>query len=51
MMTLFRNLGFRMEDYPNALRLYLNEITLPLYNGLTPDNVQLVCDKLHHYTR
>lgn len=51
MMTLFRNLGFRMEDYPNALRLYLNEITLPLYNGLTPDNVQLVCDKLHQYTR
>ncbi len=50
MMTLFRNLGFRMEDYPNTLRLYRNEITLPLYNGLTPDSVRLVCDKMHQYT-
>ena len=50
MMTLFRNLGFRMEDYPNTLRLYRNEITLPLYNGLTPDSVRMVCDKIHQYT-
>jgi dTDP-4-amino-4,6-dideoxygalactose transaminase len=50
MMTLFRNLGFRVEDYPNTLRLYLNEITLPLYNGLTPDSVRSVCEKLLQYT-
>ena len=51
MMTLFRNLGFRMADYPNTLRLYLNEITLPLYNGLTPESVRVVCEKLLQYSR
>lgn len=51
MMTLFRNLGFRMEDYPNTFRLYMNEITLPLYNGLPPESVCVVCDKLLQYTR
>lgn len=50
MMTLFRQLGFSMDDYPNALRLYMNEITLPLYNGLAPDSVRVVCDKLLQYT-
>jgi dTDP-4-amino-4,6-dideoxygalactose transaminase len=50
MMTLFRRLGFRMDDCPNTLRLYMNEITLPLYNGLTTDSVRVVCDKLLQYT-
>jgi len=50
MMTLFRRLGFSMDDYPNTLRLYMNEITLPLYNGLTTDSVRVVCDKLLQYT-
>lgn len=50
MMTLFRRLGFSMDNYPNTLRLYMNEITLPLYNGLPPDSVRVVCDKLLQYT-
>ncbi len=39
MLTLFKNLGYRMEDYPNSFNLYQNEITLPLYNGLTESQV------------
>ncbi|CAN5607309.1 DegT/DnrJ/EryC1/StrS family aminotransferase [soil metagenome] len=35
MLTLFKNRGYRIEDYPNTFALYENEITLPLYNGLT----------------
>lgn len=42
MLTLFKNLGYRMEDYPNTYKLYQGEITLPLYNGLTEDQVAQV---------
>ena len=35
MLTLFRNLGYRAEDFPSAIELYENEISLPLYNNLS----------------
>lgn len=35
MLTLFKNLGYKMEDYPKTYELYANEISLPVYNGLT----------------
>jgi dTDP-4-amino-4,6-dideoxygalactose transaminase len=41
-LTLFRTRGYAMPDYPNTWRLYENEITLPLYNGLTDDQVDEV---------
>lgn len=31
MMTAYRNLGFDIEDFPNAEAYYENEITLPFY--------------------
>lgn len=42
MLTLFRSRGYRIEDYPTTYALYANEITLPLYNGLTGDQVDEV---------
>ena len=42
MLTLFRNLGYRMEDYPNTFDLYQGEISLPLYNGLTEEEIEQV---------
>ena len=39
MFTLFRNRGYDIADYPKTLELYSNEITLPLYNGLTDEQV------------
>lgn len=39
MLTLFKNLGYKMEDYPNTYKLYANEITLPVYNGLTKEQL------------
>lgn len=42
MLTLFKNLGYRMDDYPETYRLYANEITLPVYNGLTEAQVDEV---------
>ena len=42
MLTLFRERGYKMADYPVTFGLYQNEITLPLYNGLTDDQVDEV---------
>ena len=42
MLTLFRNRGFDIADYPKTYDLYSNEITLPLYNGLTDEQVDEV---------
>ena len=35
MLTLFKRLGYKIEHYPKSYELYCNEITLPVYNGLT----------------
>jgi dTDP-4-amino-4,6-dideoxygalactose transaminase len=40
MLTLFKRLGYKIEDHPNAFKLYENEITLPVYNGLSEQNTQ-----------
>jgi dTDP-4-amino-4,6-dideoxygalactose transaminase len=42
MLTLFKNRGYRIEDYPVTYALYANEITLPLYNGLPDDQIDEV---------
>ena len=44
MHTAYKNLGFRLEDYPNAYAQFANEITLPLHTRLTDDEVQYVID-------
>jgi len=42
MLTLFKNRGFDIADYPNTYSLYANEITLPLYNTLTDAEIDEV---------
>ena len=42
MLTAYRNLGFRMEDFPNALDFFHNEITLPLHTRLTEEETDYV---------
>lgn len=39
MLTLFKSRGYLMSDYPKTYELYANEITLPLYNGLTDEQI------------
>ena len=46
MMTAYKNLGFDIKDYPNAYRLFENEITLPLHTKLSDEDVQYVIDNL-----
>lgn len=42
--TAYKNLGFSIEDYPNAYEMYHNEITLPLHTCLTDEQVRYVTD-------
>jgi dTDP-4-amino-4,6-dideoxygalactose transaminase len=44
--TLYRNLGYKVEDYPNAYAQYANEITLPLYSKLSVDEAEYVAKEL-----
>ena len=44
MMTAYRNLGFDIENYPNAYAQYINEITLPLYSKLSDEEVGYILD-------
>jgi dTDP-4-amino-4,6-dideoxygalactose transaminase len=46
MFTLYRNLGYRVENYPNAYAQYANEISLPLYTKLTVDEAEYVAEEL-----
>jgi len=44
MLTLFKEKDYNINDYPNTYRLYANEISLPLYNGLNKKQQQRVID-------
>lgn len=46
MLTAYKNLGFRMENYPNAFHMYKNEITLPLHTLLSDEDVEYVVENL-----
>lgn len=41
-LTAYKKLGYKMEDYPEAWDKYSNEITLPVYFDLTDEQVQTV---------
>ena len=42
MLTLFHDMGYRIDDYPQAYENYHHEITLPCYPQLTDEQVQFV---------
>lgn len=45
LLTAYKNLGFDINNYPNAYDHYKNEITLPLHTKLTDEEVDYVIDK------
>jgi len=45
MMTAYKDLGFKIADYPNAYKRFVNEITLPLHTKLTDEEVEYVIEK------
>lgn len=44
MMTAYKNLGFDINDYPNAYDMHKNQLTLPLNSVLTDEEAQYVID-------
>lgn len=42
MLTCYRNMGYRIEDYPVAYDNYSREISLPVYYNLTNEQVAFV---------
>ena len=46
MLTAYKNMGFDINNYKNAYRLFENEVTLPLHNLLTSDDVDYVIEKV-----
>lgn len=51
LLTAYKELGFSMEDYPNAYEQYKNEMTLPLHTLLTNEEVEYVCKSLREIIR
>lgn len=46
LLTAYKNMGFDIEDYPNAYAQYANEITLPLHTMLSNEEVRYICESL-----
>lgn len=44
MMTAYKALGVRIEDFPNAYKFFENEVTLPLHTRLSDEDVEYVID-------
>lgn len=46
MFTLYKNLGYKMEDYPNAYAQYANEISLPVYSKMSLEDAEYVASEV-----
>ena len=44
MLTVFNNLGYKIEDYPVAYDNYSREISLPIYPQLTNEQIDYICE-------
>ncbi len=42
MLSAYKKLGFKICDFPNAYKMFCNEITLPLHTGLSEEDVEYV---------
>ncbi len=41
-MSFYKNLGYKVKDYPITLNIYSREISLPLYYDLSEENIKTV---------
>jgi dTDP-4-amino-4,6-dideoxygalactose transaminase len=44
MLTVFKNLGYKIEDYPVAYDNFSREISLPIYPQLTNEQIDYICE-------
>ena len=48
MLSFYKNMGYNIEDYPNSLKNYTCEISLPVYFNLTDEQVFEVANAIEH---
>lgn len=46
LLTLFKDLGYKIEDYPKAYNNYSREISLPIYPQLTTEQIDFICQSV-----
>ncbi len=51
MLSVFKALGYRIEDYPMAYDNYSREISLPIYPQLTGEQVRYICENALQATK
>lgn len=44
MLSFFKGLGYKIEDYPQAYRNYCAEISLPIYPQLTQEQIEFIVE-------
>lgn len=49
LLSVYKRLGYKMSDYPNAWAQYENEISLPVYYDLTDVQVDFICQRIQHH--
>lgn len=51
MLTVFKNLGYKIGDYPISYDNFSREISLPIYPQLTNDQITYICETVLFATR
>ena len=46
MLTLYSDMGYKIEDYPNSFKQYSGEISLPIYTQLSIEEVAYICKSI-----
>lgn len=48
MLTLFKDLGYKIEHYPITYDNYSREISLPIYPQLTDEQIRYICNSIEN---
>jgi len=46
MLSLFKNMKYKIEDYPNSYKNYSCEISLPIYPQLTISQIEYIIESI-----
>lgn len=49
MLSAYKEMGFEIQDYPNAYAMFENEITLPLHTKLTDEDVEYIIKTIRRF--
>jgi dTDP-4-amino-4,6-dideoxygalactose transaminase len=49
LFSFYKQKGYRIEDFPNAMKHYSHEISLPIYYTLKNEDVDYICTSIIHF--